>query len=291
MTGIGVNKDFSCLIVNVLPDVQLLANAQCFPLYLYEPKTGRRNRIFKEEAPSESFVKKDALADSALTNFRDHYQDRKISKEDLFYYVYGVLHSPEYRDRYAADLKKMLPRIPFAPNFWTFSKAGRELASWHMNYETVDPWKDVNVAIPQAGKTKSSEDLYRVTKMRFGRLVGGKTDKTVIQFNEDVTISKIPLETYEYVVNGKSAIDWIMEQYQVYTDMDSGIRNDPNDWCKEHGDPRYIFNLLLRIIRVNMETVKIVNGLPSLETEDMRGYGASSSGGETIAAERDERND
>jgi predicted helicase len=291
VTGIGVNKDFSCLIVNVLPDVQLLANAQCFPLYLYEPKTGRRNRIFKEEAPSESFVKKDAIADSALTNFRDHYQDRKISKEDLFYYVYGVLHSPEYRDRYAADLKKMLPRIPFAPNFWTFSKAGRELASWHMNYETVDPWKDVNVAIPQAGKTKSSEDLYRVTKMRFGRLVGGKTDKTVIQFNEDVTISKIPLETYEYVVNGKSAIDWIMEQYQVYTDMDSGIRNDPNDWCKEHGDPLYLFNLLLRIIRVSMETVKIVNGLPSLETEDMRGYGASSSGGEAIAAERDERND
>ena len=230
-------------------------------------------------------LKKEAISDSSLTNFRDHYMDQKISKEDLFYYVYGVLHSPEYRERYADDLKKILPRVPFATDFWTFSKAGRDLASWHLNYETVDPWKNVTIEISQAGKSKSPEDLYHITKIRFGKTSSGDKDKSIIHFNDDVSISEIPLEAYEYVVNGKPAIEWIMEQYQVYTDKESGILNDPNLWCKEHGDPLYILNLVLRIIRVSMETVKIVNGLPSLETEDMRGYGASSSGGEAIAAE------
>jgi len=129
------------------------------------------------------------------------------------------------------------------------------------------------------------ETLYRVTKMRFGKTSGGSEDKSVIQFNEDITISGIPLEAYEYVVNGRPAIEWTMEQYQVYTDKDSGILNDPNMWCKEHGDPLYIFNLVLRIIRVSMETVKIVKGLPSLGSGDTGGYGPTSFGGEAIAAE------
>ena len=289
VTSTGENKDFSCLIVNAIPDLHLLATTQCFPLYVYEKPQAvktRMSRLFKEESPEEIFVKKEGITDSALANFRDHYQDKKLSKEDLFYYVYGVLHSPEYREQYADDLKKMLPRVPIAPNFWAFSKAGRNLAFWHLNYETVDPWKDVKVEISQAGKTRSPEDLYHVTKMRFGKTSSGDKDKAIIHFNDDITISGIPMETYEYVVNGKPAIEWIMEQYQVYTDKESGIRNNPNLWCKEHGDPLYIFNLLLRIIRVSMETVKIEKGLPSLETENAGSYGASSFGGETIAAEK-----
>ena len=287
VTGTGSSKDFSSLIVNVLPDLEVISKGQCFPLYVYEKpqvEKKRLSRLFKEESP-ESGVKKDAIADPALANFRSHYKDSKIAKEDLFYYVYGVLHSPEYRERYAADLKKMLPRIPFATDFWAFSEAGRNLASWHLSYETVEPWKSVNIEICQARKNKPQEDLYRVTKMRFGKTSAGEEHKSVIQFNEDITVSGIPIEAYEYVVNGKSAIEWIMEQYQVYTDKDSGITNDPNDWCKEHGDPLYIFNLVLRIIRVSLETVRIVKGLPSLEAGDTEGYGPASFGGEAIAAE------
>ena len=288
VTGTGSTKDFSCFIVNVLPDLEVISKGQCFPLYVYEKPQGGKNRLsklFKETPQDENFVRKDAIADPALANFRSHYKDAKISKEDLFYYVYGMLHSPEYRQRYAADLKKMLPRVPFASDFWAFSEAGRKLASWHLNYETVDFWKDVKTEISQAGKNKSPEDLYQVTKMRFGKTSGGEEHKSVIQFNEDITVSGIPIEAYEYVVNGKSAIEWIMEQNQVYTDKDSGILNDPNEWCKEHGDPLYIFNLVLRIIRVSMETVKIVKGLPSLGSGDADGYGPASLGGEAIAAE------
>jgi len=288
VTGTGSTKDFSCLIINILPDLEVISKGQCFPLYVYEKLQGGKNRLsqlFKEESPEPGMVKKEAISDSALANFRSHYKDAKISKEDLFYYVYGVLHSSEYRERYAADLKKMLPRVPFAPDFWAFSKAGRNLASWHLHYETVGPWKAVKIDISYTGKSKTMETLYRVTKMRFGKTSGGEEDRSVIHFNEDITIVGIPLEAYEYVVNGKSAIDWIMEQYQVYTDKDSGITNDPNDWCKEHGDPLYIFNLLLRIIRVSMETVMIIKGLPSLEAGDTEGYGPASFGGEAIAAE------
>jgi predicted helicase len=296
VTSTGENKDFSCLLVNAIPDLHLLATTQCFPLYIYEkPQAGktRMSRLFKEESPEKNLVKKDAITDSSLANFRDHYQDKKISKEDLFYYVYGVLHSPEYREHYADDLKKMLPRVPFTPDFWAFSKAGRELASLHLNYETI-PMTEVKVgkvAISPSEATKLPEALYRITKMRFGKTANGEKDKSVIYFNDDITITDIPLEAYDYVVNGKSAVEWIMDQYQVYTDPESGITNDPNLWCKEHGDPLYIFNLVLRVVRVSMETVKIVRGLPSLESEDMGGYGASFYRGESIAAERDERND
>ena len=288
VTGIGVSKDFSCLIVNALPDVQLFANGQCFPLYSYEKAQFVKTKMpghFTPDSTEDKYVRKDAITDTALADFRKHYQDRRISKEDLFYYVYGVLHSQEYREQYSTNLKKMLPRVPFTPDFWAFSKAGRSLASWHLNYETVDLWKEVTIEISQTGKTRSPEDRYRVTKMRFGKTANGEKEKTVICYNDDITIGGIPLEAYEYVVNGKSAIDWVMEQYQVYTDKDSGILNDPNDWAKEHGDPLYIFNLLLRIIRVSLETVSIVKGLPALETEDPLSYEPSSYREESMAAE------
>ncbi|MDA8111196.1 MAG: damage-inducible protein, partial [Nitrospiraceae bacterium] len=210
-----------------------------------------------------------------------------------FYYVYGVLHSAQYHEQYADDLKKMLPRLPLAPDFWAFSKAGRDLASWHLNYETI-PMTEIKVgkvAVSPSEKTKPPEILYRVTKMRFGKTADGEKDKSVIYYNDDITITDIPLEAYDYVVNGKPAVEWIMDQYQVYTDPESGITNDPNLWCKEHGDPLYIFNLVLRVVRVSMETVKIVRGLPSLEPGEKGSYGASFYRGESIAAERDERND
>jgi predicted helicase len=199
--------------------------------------------------------------------------EAEIAKEDIFYYVYGVLHSPEYRTRFAADLKKMLPRIPLTQettDFQAFSTAGRELAKWHLNYETVEPWP---LAEHMDRFDFDSWEQFQVQKMTFARptpeqkAAGMKWDKTKILYNSHVTISQIPLEAYDYVVNGKPAIEWIMERYQVTRDKDSGIVNDPNDWCREHNQPRYILDLISRVIRVSMETIKIVKSLPALNEQ------------------------
>jgi predicted helicase len=262
VTGAGVNKDFTALIVDAIPDVQLLANGQCFPLYVYEKATDTQpihGELFgadQAQPDADGYVRRDAITDAALADYWAAYGDEAITKEDLFYHVYGVLHAPDYRRKFAADLRKMLPRIPRpakAEDFWAFSKAGRELARLHLNYETIEPYPLQEVI------TSTVED-WRVVKMRYP----SKTDKTQIIYNGHLTLKGIPPEALEYVVNGKPAIEWVMERYQVTTDKDSGIRNDPNDWCAEHGNPRYIVDLVKRVVRVSVETVRIVNGLPSL---------------------------
>ncbi len=196
-----------------------------------------------------------------------------VTKEDVFYYVYGILHSPAYRTRFANDLKKTLPRLPLvdeAKDFWAFSKAGRALADLHLNYETLPFPEGVTVTGAEAVADKLGGNLklppnltpglYRVEKMRFPK----KGEKDSILFNSQITISNIPLEAYEYTVNGKSAIEWVMERYQVTTDKDSGIRNDPNDWAKEVGNERYVLDLVLRVVSVSVETVGVVGGLPEV---------------------------
>ncbi|MDR0354853.1 MAG: helicase, partial [Deltaproteobacteria bacterium] len=177
-------------------------------------------------------------------------------KDDIFYYVYGLLHSEDYRRAFSADLKKMLPRLPLVDqpeDFRSFSKAGRDLANLHLNYETVKPYPKVKIT----GEDKGN---FIVDKIRFA----GKDDKSVIQYNAHITISGIPLEAYEYVVNGRSAIEWILDRYQVKIDKDSGLKNDPNEWAKEHNQPSYILELILRVITVSLETMKIVRSLPEL---------------------------
>lgn len=217
----------------------------------------------------DGYRRRDAITDGIVKKFREAY-GKDVTKEDIFYYVYGVLHSPEYRTRFAADLKKMLPRIPLTKekkDFWDFSEAGRKLAEWHLNYETVQPWpvKEIHDKLDLG-----FEETYKVSKMTFARpsteqkAAGLKWDKTRIIYNSDVTISEIPLEAYDYVVNGKPAIEWLIERYQVSRDKDSGIVNDPNDWCREHSQPRYIIDLIGRVVRVSMETMKIVKQLPAL---------------------------
>ena len=191
-----------------------------------------------------------------LSKFRDNY-DPKINKEDIFYYIYGLLHSTEYKERFGADLKKMLPRIPFAQNFWAFSNAGRKLAEWHLNYESVEPYP---LNEHSNSLVLDPKEHYKVSKMTFGKS-SKKVDKTTILYNSRITISDIPLETYEYVVNGKPALEWVMERYQFTRDKDSQITNDPNDWSD---DPQYIINLVKRIVRVSLGTIKIVKSLPAL---------------------------
>jgi len=206
-------------------------------------------------------VRHDAITDWALQEFRVRVGPN-VTKEDIFYYVYGVLHAPDYRTQFAHDLKKMLPRIPFATSpalFWTFSSAGRDLAHWHIDYESVDPWP---LEEQQHGSVTDPTKLYHVDKMRWGRTPDGKPDKSTILYNAYLTLTGIPLEAYAYIVNGKSALEWVMERYQVKTDKDSGIVNDSNEWSE---DPKYIVDLVKRVVRVSMETLRIVKGLPRLE--------------------------
>ena len=260
-TGIGASKTFSGLVSDTIPNYHMHDTGQCFPLYWYEKpdeSAKPQGEMFGAAGTpdTDGYIRRDAITDWALEQFRQHYRDQSIGKDDIFCYVYGVLHSPEYKQRFAFDLKKMLPRIPFAKDFRTFCDAGRKLGEWHLNYETTEPFP-----LSEESKRLVMEDGdYRVTKMTFGKK-DGKPDKTVIAYNAHLTLRDIPLEAYDYVVNGKPAIEWIMERYQVTVDKASGIKNDPNEWSE---DPRYIVDLLKRIVRVSVESARIVKKLPVL---------------------------
>lgn len=269
ISGKGVSKGFSTLISSIIPDLQVLANGQSFPLYYYEEKKQVQGNLFDKKQESK-YIRRDGISDFILERARAAY-GKRVEKEDIFYYVYGILHSPEYRETFKNDLKKMLPRLPLVDeprDFWAFSKAGRALAELHINYEDVEPYPDVIV------KGAESE-FYTVQKMRHPKkegVVRGKKkkvdDTSIIKYNSRITLSNIPDKAYEYIVNGKSAIAWIMERYQVKTDKKSGITNNPNDWSEEVGNPRYILDLLLSIINVSVQTVDIVNELPKINFED-----------------------
>ncbi len=258
LPGIGERKGFTTLISSQIFDLNAFdGGIQCFPLYYYEKKSVYQPTLFDGE--KSEYTRKDGITNFILERCRASYGP-KVSKEDIFYYVYGLLHSPDYRRTFAADLKKMLPRLPLVErpsDFWAFSKAGRALAELHLNYETQPPHPDVVVSGAEQGK-------FRVEKMRFP----DKQDKTTIEYNPWITISHIPQEAYDYVVNGRTAVEWIMERYQIKTDKASGITNDPNDWAEEQGKPRYILDLILSVITVSVETMKIVNGLPGLEIKE-----------------------
>jgi predicted helicase len=283
LTSVGNRVDFSAVITDAIPDLHMADKngaSQCFPLYLYEKDDEKAEQTEEKKGPKQfdlickqhegefvdGYWRRSAITDTILADFRKAYAakgDAPLTKEDIFYYVYGVLHSPEYRTRFASDLKKMLPRIPFTretADFWKFSKAGRDLARWHIGYESAEPWP---VAEHTAALALDPETDFVVQKMTFGRK-DKQVDKTAIIYNSHLTLTGIPLEAYDYVVNGKPAIEWIMERYQVTVDKDSGIRNDPNDWAREHNQPRYIVDLLKRVVRVSMETMKVVATLPAL---------------------------
>lgn len=263
---------FFSLIVDCIPDLHPDGGVQCFPLYLYEKDEPRPGELLREEAEGElieGYRRRHAITDGILKEFRKVY-GKDVSKDDIFYYVYGILHSPEYRSRFSSDLKKMLPRIPLTKetaDYKKFTKAGRDLAEWHLNYETVEPYPLAEVS-PELGLDPWKQ--FQVNKMTFAKpspaqkAAGLKADKTRIIFNSHLTLDGIPLEAYDYIVNGKPAIEWIIERYQITIDKASGIKNDPNDWCKEHNDPRYIVDLIKRVTRVSLETNKIVSALPAL---------------------------
>ena len=278
------------LMVDHVIDLQTDGGTQCFPLYLYEaddapPQDDEDQpggiqdqiKLFPEGSGDLSgtaasqpikprYTRRYALTDEGLTHFLDAYPGEAIAKEDVFYYVYGLLHSPDYRERYADNLSKELPRIPCVKSvadFRAFSKAGRELAELHLNYETVAMYP----AKIDSGAAPLTPADYRVEKMRYGKK-GKDKDLSTVHYNARITVSGIPLEAYEYVVNGKPAIEWVMERQCVKLDKASGIVNDANDWATDTmNNPRYPLELLLRVITVSVETMKIVKALPALEIE------------------------
>jgi predicted helicase len=276
MNGVGSQKGFSVLMTEEIPDLHVMQTGQCFPLFTYEIAEesdeidfeGTGDLFAAKEGSSVAgkggHSRKDAITNSGLKHFHDAYPNEKISKEDVFYYVYGLLHSSDYRERYADNLSKELPRIPCvqtAKDFWHFSQAGRDLAELHLNYETIACYP----VTLDTGKKKLAElddkDFY-VTKMKFAK----KGEKHTVIYNHQITIRDIPEEAFDYVVNGKAALDWVMERQAVTTHKDSGIFNDANDWATETmGNAKYPLELFMRVITVSLETMRVVNELPKLD--------------------------
>ncbi len=272
VTGTGESKEFSVFISDSIPEYKTHYNCQNFPLKIYEKNTETSaNDLFAPEAGEEDYIVKDGITDVGLAHFESAYPKENITKEDIFFYIYGLLHSKDYRTRYEDNLSKQLPRIPFvntAKDFWAFSEAGRKLSELHVGYEDADLYP-----VKLEGNPNTDKDYY-VTKMKFGKS-GKEKDKTTIIYNEHITIKNIPVEAYEYVVNGKPALEWVMERQSVKTDKASGIINDANLYAIETvGNAKYPLELLQRVITVSLETMKIVKTLPPLDI-DVAGQGGA----------------
>ena len=232
VTDVANNKPFHTLASNHIPSLSILGSTQCFPFYTYDEDGSNR---------------RENVTDWALSAFRSHYGDPSISKWDIFHYVYGLLHHPDYRKRYAKNLKRDLPHIPFAPGFRAFASAGAELADLHVNYESAEPY-DLKMV-----ETSGTVD-WRVEKMSLSK------DKTAIVYNDFLTLAGIPAAALEYRLGNRSALEWVVNQYAVTTDKRSEIVNDPN----RSGDPQYIVRLIQRVAAVSVRTVEIVKALPPL---------------------------
>ena len=234
LTALGSKKLFHCLMTQQVVDVHLTGDSQCFPFYTYdEDGTNRQENI----------------TDWALSEFRTHYDDDTITKWDIFHYIYALLHHPVYREKYEMNLKRDLPHIPFTEDFWGFSKAGAALADLHVNYESVPKYDKLRKV-----ETPGMQVNWDVEKMRLSK------DKTQLKYNDFLTLDGIPVEVYDYKLGARSALEWIVDQYCVKIDKRSGIKNDPN----REGEPRYIVDLIARVINVSLKTVEIVENLPAL---------------------------
>lgn len=254
-------KDWSLLICAQIPDLTFVATAQIFAYYSYEPLPEGELPLSSDGEIIDGYVRKENITDATLRSYQEFYEDSSISKEDIFYYIYALLHHPEYRKQYKSDLAKMLPRIPKVEGFSDFAQIGRGLADLHLRYEEVEPYAVEEKFSENLPEDEAAQyEYFSVKKMRFG----AKKDKSTIVFNQNITLSGIPEEAYKYEVNGRSAVEWIMESYQVKTHKASQITNDPNDYSREIGNPRYILDLLKRVITVSLETQKLVETLPKL---------------------------
>ena len=240
VSGLGSSKPFHTMMVEMIPCFDLLEKTQCFPFYSYD-EDGRNRR--------------ENITDWVLAQFRAHYRDERITKWDIFHYVYAILHHPDYRERYQANLKRDLPRLPYAPDFRGFAGAGQRLAHIHVNYENVPEYEGGNRE--PSLRLVANEEVpfsWSVEKMRLSK------DKTQIIYNDSLIIDGIPAKAFEYRLGNRSALEWVIDQYRVKIDKRSGIVNDPD----RPDDSRYIVKLIQKLITVSLETVEIVEGLPEL---------------------------
>lgn len=290
-------KEFASLLTSLLPDLSSVASAQAFPLYTWEPlspTSGSEPDLFADLATSsesqtggeatassldfsrpigdqipvilDGYRRVDNVTDATLASYREHYGDAGITKEDIFFYVYALLHHPEYRERYEDDLKKMLPHIPRAAGFHTYASVGRELADLHVNYERVEPYPSVQEEASLHAPADPWE-RYRIgeRKMRFPKLGRRDKDFTRLEYNDYVTLTGIPAEAQGYSISGRSPLEWIIDRYHVKTDKASGIVNDPNDFLREQGRPDAVVDLIKRLVTVSMRTQELLETLPKLE--------------------------
>lgn len=271
LTGQGATKSFSALMSGVLPDLNFWGSegGQFYPRWSF--KVEDDGVMFAADSDQEivdGYLRVDNMTDEAADRFRSAYGD-SITKDDIFYYAYGLLYSPDYRETYVADLKKMVPRIPLVDDAQPYIAAGRALSELHIGYESAVPYplEGLDTDEPDG---EAAYDFFRVTKMRLGKptakqkAAGERADGSTIVYNDRITLRGVPEDAYRYMLGSRSAIEWIIDRYQVKTDKPSGIVNDPNDWSREVEDPRYIIDLLARIVTVSLETMKVVDSLPPL---------------------------
>ncbi|RBY83210.1 type ISP restriction/modification enzyme [Blastococcus sp. TF02A-26] len=273
--GAGSDVPFSVLSLDCLPNLHVTgagSGGKFFARWRYEKVDESGMFDVHQGEVVDGYRRIDNITDEALAAFSAAYPDESLSKDDIFNYVYGLLHSPEYRETYAADLKKMLPRIPFAMDFRAFVDAGKQLAELHLGYETVEPYPLEGLDVPgPGGEADYAFFAVRDKKMAVGKptaeqkAAGLRHDRSVIHYNDRITLRGIPEEAYRYMLGSRSAIEWIIDRYWVKTDKASGIVNDPNDWSREVGDPRYIVDLLARVVTVSLETIRVVDSLPPLD--------------------------
>ena len=267
VAGVGSGGRFSAMMSDCIVDLQLMFNGQVFPLKTFE-ENAIEGGLFEG---SDGYTENDGISNEGLAHFQAAYKGATFTKEDLFYYIYGILHSPDYKERFQNNLSKELPRIPAVKkldDFMAFSEAGRKLGDLHINYEQAEPYRtDIKQGDFRLIMGDSSpEEFFRVVKkMKFGGKRGSE-DKTTVIYNNNITMENIPLEAYDYIVNGRSALEWVMDRQLVSKDKVSGIVNDANDYANETmGDPKYPLELFQRVITVSLETMKIVKALPALK--------------------------
>ena len=263
--GKGLKSPFSVLITNTITDLNFCeAGARCFPRYQYPRSVDTSNTTGEFQGFDEAPERIDNISDTALRAFCEHYGVKKITKDEIFDYVYGILHAPNYRKEFANDLSKMIPRIPYAPDFRAFAEAGNALADLHLNYETCQQYPNLSVEpiIPSLLWEEKPEHFRLGTRaMRFA----DKQERTTLIINEHICLSGIPEEAHRYVVNGRTPLEWFIDRYKIKQDRNSGIINDPNGWFD---NPRDLITAIEQIVYVSVESTKIVEALPSEITDN-----------------------
>lgn len=225
-SGVGNGKDFSALVSDFISD-SLISSTQAYPLYYYDDLGNRYN----------------AISGYALNLFRRHYKDDSIVEEEIFYYIYAIFHHKGYLEKYKNSLAKEAPRIALSDDFKELSTLGKELAKLHLNYESGEMHTSVEYNLLENAGMEGYYDVVKMTK---------KGDR--ILYNHHITITKIPQKAFEYVVNGKSAIDWVIERYSITKDKDSLIENNPNHYA----GGQYVFELLCRVIKLSEKSVDLI---------------------------------